>query len=86
MNLTLQLEKDLIGTQKYVSDFLNIYKKQIFLRLIFVDFMLFMFMSFLFQDLFFWILEILRPYSSIEKAVEFDNEKYKKNIDSFGNH
>jgi hypothetical protein len=40
----------------------------------------------LFQDIFFWILEILRPAASIERAVEFNVEKYKKNIDSFGDH
>lgn len=44
------------------------------------------FISFLFQDLFFWILEIIRPAASIERAVEFDNEKYRKNIDAYGDH
>jgi hypothetical protein len=28
----------------------------------------------------------VRPAASIEKAVEFDNNKYRKNIDSYGDH
>lgn len=44
------------------------------------------FVFFLWQDLFFWFLELVRPAASIEKAIEFDNEKYRKNIDSFGDH
>ena len=43
-------------------------------------------MSFLWQDLFFWILELIRPAASIERAIEFDVEKYRKNTDSFGDH
>ena len=48
--------------------------------------MLLFFVNFLFQDFIFWVLEILRPASKIDRAIEFDLDKYKANPDDFGDH
>lgn len=51
-----------------------------------LDFLLLFFVNFLFQDFIFWVLEILRPAAKIDRAIEFDLEKYKSNPDAFGDH